>query len=596
MPNKPTPKSKSKKAPKTVASSIAQMLKQPVDLESLVAEEMKRPIAGSSLKRDASVISVSSSDEETPLAMKANFKKVKIVLPRPGTPEYDNLKPVTLTCTPPTTPVSAMSSTGRPKRTITKTQKALAAETNVEDSPSPKKLFPKSSRKKLTQLSAAAPIDDSHVSVKVELPVHEDSIIVRDLRNVSPKKYPNHAKVAVSDDEDIPDALPSNQLALLRTPQQKSAKQKKPLIDDECEVSGDASDPSDAVSVGDVVSELESETREGISHDTKEPRQSEQLESGGTATKSGADAEESEDEDDSSLLAVTHLRWQDKTLRKYGLYDNLCEIPILYSFRPYDWSSRLFDEFATIENLSKSFDANVMRSLVAFLKFSRSGRFINMARSDPSLFTRGSPVKFAGKNTFPVSLMAVSVQESFIRSPGLYGNSTTIPVYKITGHPFPQEWRRDVLLWCSLLGYEDTEVAGPVGPLGVTFQTKTPSKTGTTTSSPVKPGKSKNTVHIPNMAPASRFSGTFNQTSHPFEVPIPIFDGRRTATHPAFSFSDADFDKLSSWPRWKAEGELPDDSLVVVGYTWTTYLSMNGSQSMSFSSNLLFVILLALAS
>jgi hypothetical protein len=40
------------------------------------------------------------------------------------------------------------------------------------------------------------------------------------------------------------------------------------------------------------------------------------------------------------------------------------------------------------------------------------------------------------------------------------------------------------------------------------------------------------------------------------------------------------------------EGELPDDSLVVVGYTWTTY--MNASQAMSFSSNLLFIILLGL--
>lgn len=103
-----------------------------------------------------------------------------------------------------------------------------------------------------------------------------------------------------------------------------------------------------------------------------------------------------------------------------------------------------------------------------------------MARVDPALLTPGSPVKFAGKNTFPVFLMAISIQESYLRSPGQFGNSATIPVYKITGHPFAQEWRRDVSLWCSLLRFEEgTDVAGPVGPLGVTFQTKTPLKSGT---------------------------------------------------------------------------------------------------------------------
>ncbi|KAM6491252.1 hypothetical protein JOM56_013491 [Amanita muscaria] len=474
MPPKPTPKSKSKKAP-TVASaspSIAQMLKQPVDLESLVAEEMKRPDAEFSLKMDASVISVSSSDKETPLAMKPVFKKVKVALPRPGTPEYDNLKPVTLT------------------RTMTKTQKALAAAADIEESP--KKLLPRSSpRKKSIQSLAAPQIDDSHVSVKVESPILED--------------------------------------------RQKGVKQKKPFIVDDWEVSGDASDPSDAASVGEGTmsdrDELESGTCEEINHDTvsvlEKPRQSKRLESGGTAAKPGTNAEDSENnEDDSSLLAITHSS-------------------ILYSFRPYDWNSRLFDEFATFQNLSKSFGADVMQSLLAFLKFSCSGHFVNMARSDPSLFTRGSPVKFAGKNTFPVSLMAISVQESFLRSPGLYGNSTTIPVYKVMGHPFPQEWHRDVSLWCSLLKLEDTEVAGPVD---------------------------------------------FNKALHL----VPIFDGRGTAGHAPFLFSDADFEKLPSWPRWKGEGKLPDDSLVVVGYTWTTYLSMSGAQSMSFSSNLLFVILLAL--
>lgn len=75
---------------------------------------------------------------------------------------------------------------------------------------------------------------------------------------------------------------------------------------------------------------------------------------------------------------------------------------------------------------------------------------------------------------------------------------------------------------------------------------------------------------------------------------VPIFDGRGTTTHPPFTFSDADFEKLPSWPKWKSQDELPDDSIIVVGYTWTTYL--NSAQTLTFSSNLLFVILLALGS
>jgi hypothetical protein len=39
-----------------------------------------------------------------------------------------------------------------------------------------------------------------------------------------------------------------------------------------------------------------------------------------------AGAKEYDDENHPSLLAVTHQRWQDKMLRKHGLYKNLPEI------------------------------------------------------------------------------------------------------------------------------------------------------------------------------------------------------------------------------------------------------------------------------
>ena len=72
---------------------------------------------------------------------------------------------------------------------------------------------------------------------------------------------------------------------------------------------------------------------------------------------------------------------------------------------------------------------------------------------------------------------------------------------------------------------------------------------------------------------------------------MPIYDGRATTTQKAFSFTSTDFEMLANWPQWKSERELPVDSIVAIGYTWTTYTT--GSY-LNLSSNLLFVILLAL--
>ena len=90
------------------------------------------------------------------------------------------------------------------------------------------------------------------------------------------------------------------------------------------------------------------------------------------------------DEVDADLLAVTHPRWQDKVLRKYGFYADLPDIPCvatpvtffslsngyvvrtLYTFRPYDRSSSLFDEFTSVEGLGHSFDVNVIQCVLHY--------------------------------------------------------------------------------------------------------------------------------------------------------------------------------------------------------------------------------------
>jgi hypothetical protein len=73
---------------------------------------------------------------------------------------------------------------------------------------------------------------------------------------------------------------------------------------------------------------------------------------------------------------------------------------------------------------------------------------------------------------------------------------------------------------------------------------------------------------------------------------VPVYDGRATKGQKGFTFSDANFKNLSSWPIYGGGStEVPVDALVSVGYTLGTY---RGSAGPVLSSNLIFVVLLAL--
>jgi len=70
---------------------------------------------------------------------------------------------------------------------------------------------------------------------------------------------------------------------------------------------------------------------------------------------------------------------------------------------------------------------------------------------------------------------------------------------------------------------------------------------------------------------------------------VPIYDGRQS-----FHFTDANFQNLSGWPLYKGgRRDLPDNSVVAVGYTLSTYVGGN-SGATCLSSNVQFVILLGL--
>lgn len=76
---------------------------------------------------------------------------------------------------------------------------------------------------------------------------------------------------------------------------------------------------------------------------------------------------------------------------------------------------------------------------------------------------------------------------------------------------------------------------------------------------------------------------------------VPIYDGRSVKGAREFNFSDEAFSKLATWPLYKKGVEdLPFDAVVSVGYTLNTFGEGPRGGPNGLSTNLHFVILIAL--
>ena len=87
--------------------------------------------------------------------------------------------------------------------------------------------------------------------------------------------------------------------------------------------------------------------------------------------------------------------------------------------------------------------------------------------------TKSNPVRLTHGNALAVGIMPLLVQQSFVRDPTQGPNSKN--VYRITGLPFSQDIRWDLSLWGLKLGF--TDIRGPVGALGISFQSRYQSTT-----------------------------------------------------------------------------------------------------------------------
>jgi hypothetical protein len=76
---------------------------------------------------------------------------------------------------------------------------------------------------------------------------------------------------------------------------------------------------------------------------------------------------------------------------------------------------------------------------------------------------------------------------------------------------------------------------------------------------------------------------------------VPIYDGHAVKGAWEFCFSDADFSKLNTWPLYEqGHRDLPFEAFVSVGYTLNTFGEGPRGGPNGLSTNLLFVILIAL--
>jgi hypothetical protein len=77
--------------------------------------------------------------------------------------------------------------------------------------------------------------------------------------------------------------------------------------------------------------------------------------------------------------------------------------------------------------------------------------------------------------------------------------------------------------------------------------------------------------------------------------PVPIYDGRASGSRSGFAFTDKEFRNLTALPLYKKGArDLPDNSVVAVGYSLNTY-KLGNMQSAYLSTNVQFVVLLGVA-
>ncbi|KAH9953506.1 hypothetical protein BGW80DRAFT_1259288 [Lactifluus volemus] len=252
------------------------------------------------------------------------------------------------------------------------------------------------------------------------------------------------------------------------------------------------------------------------------------------------------------------------------LYEGLPYLPRLCEVKPFSGPlDSLRTPFAAKCN---GLGPETVKTVVKALRFVKSGSYVNTARVDPSMLcVVSNRLRIAETKSMALCVMTGTVTESYLMS-SLEAGPPNSPyaIHKVTIAPFEQDFRRDTSTWGLLFGF--VVICGSISPAGFGFTTRGEGKgdswrPSSASSSPVK-GKSS----VLRAVSSSLVSVSADIISRSFDEQVPVYDGRANDDGKGFTFSDADFRNLSTWPLYKGGSvELPVDSIVSVIYTLGTY-------------------------
>ncbi|KAF8882600.1 hypothetical protein BD779DRAFT_1674939 [Infundibulicybe gibba] len=291
----------------------------------------------------------------------------------------------------------------------------------------------------------------------------------------------------------------------------------------------------------------------------------------------------------------------------YSMYENLPYLQNVCEVVPYG-SGPPMENHANLAFIRQAVSKRTLDLILMGMLFVNNGCYVNTARIEPNKLAVATATNAADSiklqltlsartNENAVGIMIGMVTECFlVEEYTSISNEKPFSFHKITISPFAQEYRRDVALWGQMLNFRT--IVGSVSAQGLSFTTRRKTAYTSTFSSPhtpQKPNKFLMTVSNP-LTPCAgssnnRGSGGY-PTSRRFDEKVLIYDGRAKTARP-FTFTPDDFSKLATWPIYKeGHADLPQNSLVTVGYTLNLYSWPSGSDNSQLSTNVHFVILL----
>ncbi|KAF8873466.1 hypothetical protein BD779DRAFT_1790818 [Infundibulicybe gibba] len=292
----------------------------------------------------------------------------------------------------------------------------------------------------------------------------------------------------------------------------------------------------------------------------------------------------------------------------YSIYENLPPLPFLCEIKIFNNAEMTIR--TSLADLRKELSGRTMDLILRGLMFNHTDCYVNLSRVAPAILTTYTAPKSSTKDLIKarLTLAARNMDNVVCITLGMVTESFVVDEF-IGGGYSNKPFSLHKLTLSLMFGFRT--IVSSASPLGLSFQTRRKTSYQSTPQSPESPIKSRFLMNVssPKKLGGSRGEGSsgnvgvpsgyptsrrFDEKSRGLVYSVPVFDGRAKTKHP-FTFAKSDFSKLrlGNWPLYKGGREdLPENSLVAVGYTANTYEWPADSGEDQLSLNLQFVIFL----